>query len=68
MEAVSIKNFAKKPAKGGIPAKEKNKTRRAIAFDLLWVFKPDKSVINFNSPELFLNVSKIEKTPKLVTK
>ena len=66
MEAERMKNFAKKPAKGGIPAREKKNTNMLIDFEFEVNLKPLSWDIFVNSPSIVLKFSKTAKIPNVV--
>ena len=61
-----MKNFAKKPAKGGIPAREKKNTNMLMDFEFEVNLKPLRSDIFVNSPSTVLKLSKTAKIPNVV--
>ena len=66
IEADKIKNLAKKPANGGIPAKENKNTSIEIAFDLDEAFSPFNPVKRVISPQEVRKFKITENTPKVV--
>ena len=66
MEADKIKNLAKKPAKGGIPANENKNTNIEIAFDLDDAFSPFNPVKRVISPSEVRKFKITENTPNVV--
>ena len=63
-----VKNLAKKPAKGGIPASENKNTSIDIALDLEVKRNPHRSEIFNNSPSALRRFKITAKIPNVVTK
>ena len=66
IEADKMKNLAKKPAKGGIPANENKNTNIEIAFDLDDSFNPFNPVKRVISPSGVRKFKITENTPNVV--
>ena len=67
-EADKIKNLAKNPAKGGMPASENRNTSKEIALGLDVNLRPLRSEILVISPSTVLRLSIIAKIPNVVIK
>ena len=65
-EADKIKNLAKNPAKGGMPAREKRNTSKAIALGLDVNLSPLRSDILMTSPSTVLKLRITAKIPNVV--
>ena len=65
-EADKIKNLAKKPANGGMPAREKRKTSKEIALGLEVNLRPLRSDILVTSPSTVLRFKITAKIPNVV--
>ena len=61
-----MKNFAKNPAKGGIPARENKNTNTLMDFELEVNLKPLSWDILLNYPSTVLKFSKTAKIPNVV--
>ena len=68
IEAERMKNFAKNPAKGGIPAREKKNTNMLMDFEFEANLKPLSWDIFVNSPFAVLRFNKTAKIPNVVIK
>ena len=65
-EADKIKNLAKNPAKGGMPAREKRNTSKAMALGLEVNLRPLRSDILVTSPSTVLRLRITAKIPNIV--
>ena len=63
-----MKNFAKNPAKGGIPAREKKNTNMLMDFEFEVNLNPLSWDIYVNSPYTVPKFSKTAKIPNVVIK
>ena len=66
IEADKIKNLAKNPANGGMPAREKRNTSKAIALGLEVNLRPLRSDILVTSPSTVLRFKITAKIPNVV--